>query len=89
MRGLGTWRKHANTDLEVLSGVGPPALLPLLCSVDGLHAVQHQILQLQRFHQVCVPHDAWRREEEVKVGKNNHCGLHVHVIVVQYLCQRS
>lgn len=40
-----------------------PALLPLLSRVDGLDGVQHQILQLQSFHQVCVPHNACTRGE--------------------------
>lgn len=46
------------TDFEILSGVRSPALLSLLCAVDGLDSVQHQILQLQCLHQVCVPHNA-------------------------------
>lgn len=43
--------------LEVLSGVGSPALLALLGRVDGLHSVQHEVLQLQGLHQVSVPHN--------------------------------
>lgn len=57
--------KYDKTDLKVLSGVGSPALLPLLSSVDGLDGVQHQVLQLQSFHQVSVPHDSWRRERSL------------------------
>lgn len=37
--------------------MGSSALRPLLSRVDRLDAVQHQILQLQSFHQVCVPHN--------------------------------
>lgn len=53
------------TDLEVLSGVGSPALLSLLSRVDGLDGVQHQILQLQRFNQVCVPHNTWTTQDSL------------------------
>lgn len=51
---------YGKTNLEVLSGVGSPALLPLLGRVDSLDGVQHQILQLQRFNKVCVPHNTWK-----------------------------
>lgn len=49
--------KYDETDLKVLSCVGSSALLPLLSSADGLDGIQHQVLQLQSFHKVCVPHD--------------------------------
>lgn len=49
--------KYNKTDLKVLSGVGSSALLPLLSRDNGLGGVQHQVLQLQSFHEVRVPHD--------------------------------
>lgn len=49
---------NTSTNLEVLSGVGTPALLSLLSRVDGLDGIEHQVLQLQRFNQVCVPHNS-------------------------------
>lgn len=66
---------YGETDLEVLSGVGSPALLSLLSTVDGLNSVQHQILQLQCFHQVSVPNNAWRRrgEEGKKKNEETYC----------------
>lgn len=49
--------KYDETDLKVLSCMGSSALLSLLSRVDGLDGVQQQVLQLQSFHEVCVPHD--------------------------------
>lgn len=54
--------KYNKTDLKVLSCVGSSALLPLLSRDNGLGGVQHQVLQLQSFHEVRVPHDTWKRE---------------------------
>lgn len=51
-------KPNTSTNLEVLSGVGTPALLSLLSRVDGLDGIEHQVLQLQRFNQVCVPHNS-------------------------------
>jgi hypothetical protein len=44
--------------LEVLTSVSTSGLLPRLGAVDGLHGVQHQILQFKGFDQVGVPHHA-------------------------------
>lgn len=49
--------KYNKTDLKVLSCMGSSALLPLLSRDNGLGGVQHQVLQLQSFHEVRVPHD--------------------------------
>ena len=44
--------------LEVLPGVSPPALLPLLRRHDGLDSIKHEILQLQSLDQISVPDEA-------------------------------
>lgn len=41
--------------LKVLTSVSTSGLLPCLSAVDGLHGVQHQILQFEGFDQVRVP----------------------------------
>ncbi len=52
-----------------------PALLSLLGRVNGLDSVQHQILQLQRFHQVCVPNDACVRGEQTYCLSCIYCDI--------------
>ena len=44
--------------LEVLTSVSTTGLLPCLGAVNGLHGVQHQILQLKGFDKVGVPNHA-------------------------------
>lgn len=67
---------NSKTNLEVLSGMGSPALFPLLGRLDSLDGIQHQILQLQCFNQVCVPHNTWRTEDSLSY-------LYCHTMAVQ------
>ena len=53
--------------------MSPSAFLSLLSRVNGLDSIEHQVLQLQWFHQVCVPHNAWRgrggRKNNLKIDR--------------------